>query len=313
VSILIDRATRVVVQGITGGQARFDTEWCIKYGTRIVAGVTPGRQGEMVHGVPVYDTMQNALGAHAADASVLYVPAPQVKPAVLEAIAADVRLIVVTSEYVPLHDVVHIVAVARAAGVRLVGCNTNGVISPGKSKLGGVGGMNPDEMYAPGRIGVCSRSGGMTAEIGLALKDAGYGISTSVAMGGDLVTGMSMAEYLLLFEADPDTDAMVIFGEPGTRNEQEVAAAVRAGAITKPVAALIAGAFQEAYPPGMSFGHAAAAINTHDESATAKRSLLQAAGVHVARALEDIPALLRAALSASGPRGQFNERGEQRA
>jgi succinyl-CoA synthetase alpha subunit len=300
-SILIDQATRVIVQGITGGQARFDTEWCIKYGTRIVAGVTPGKHGEVVHGVPVYDTMQSAVAQHPADASVLYVPAAQVKSAVLEAIAARVRLIVVTSEYVPLHDVVHIVAAARAAGVRLVGCNTNGIISPGKSKLGGVGGMDPTEIYPPGRIGVCSRSGGMTAEISLALRAGGYGVSTSVAMGGDLVTGMSMAEFLILFEADPDTDAVVIFGEPGTRNEQEVAEVVRAGGVSKPVAALISGAFQEAYPAGMSFGHAAAAINTQDESASAKRRLLQAAGVHVAHALEDIPSILGQALVAAGP------------
>ncbi|MBI1988481.1 MAG: CoA-binding protein, partial [Betaproteobacteria bacterium] len=299
--ILIDQATRVIVQGITGGQARFDTEWCIKYGTRIVAGVTPGKHGEVVHGVPVYDTLQSAVAEHPADASVLYVPAAQVKPAALEAIAAGVRLIVVTSEYVPLHDVVHIVAAARAAGVRLVGCNTNGIISPGKSKLGGVGGMDPAEIYPPGRIGVCSRSGGMTAEISLALREGGYGVSTSVAMGGDLVTGMSMAEYLMLFEADPDTDAVVIFGEPGTRNEQEVAELVRAGGVSKPVAALISGAFQEAYPAGMSFGHAAAAINTQDESASAKRRLLQAAGVHVAHALEDIPGMLGQVLVAVGP------------
>jgi len=295
-SILIDETTRVIVQGITGGQARFDTEWCIKYGTRIVAGVTPGKDGETVHGVPVYSTMLRAVREHRADASVLYVPAPQVKTAVLEAIAAGMRLILVTSEYVPLHDVVHIVAAARNAGVRLVGCNTNGIISPGKSKLGGVGGIDPAEMYLPGRIGVCSRSGGMTAEIGLALKEDGYGISTSVAMGGDLVTGMSMAEYLALFEADPDTDATVIFGEPGTRNEQEVAERARMGSLRKPVVALIAGAFQEAYPAGVSFGHAAAAINTEDESASAKQRLLQAAGVHVAGSIEEIPRILRQVL-----------------
>ena len=308
-SILIDRSTQVIVQGITGGQARFDTEWCIKYGTNIVAGVTPGKHGEVVHGVPVYDTMQNAVAAHPADASVLYVPAAQVKPAVLEAIAAGVQLIVVTSEYVPLHDVVQIVAAARAAGVRLVGCNTNGIISPGKCKIGGVGGMDPAEIYPPGRIGVCSRSGGMTAEISLALSEGGYGVSTSVAMGGDLVTGMNMAEYLMLFEADPDTDAVVIFGEPGTRNEQEVVELVRAGGVKKPMVALISGAFQEAYPAGMSFGHAAAAINTQDESASAKRRLLRAAGVHVAQALEDIPELLEQALIAAGSVAQPNGRG----
>lgn len=298
-SILIDRATRVIVQGITGGQARFDTEWCIKYGTCIVAGVTPGKGGAAVHRVPVYDTMRRAVAEHPAEASVLYVPAATVKTAVLEAIEAGMRLILVTAEYVPLHDVVHIVAAARAAGVRLVGCNTNGIISPGKSKLGGVGGINPAEIYTAGRIGVCSRSGGMTAEISLALREGGYGISTSVAMGGDLVTGMSMAEYLTLFEQDPDTDATVIFGEPGTRNEEEVAQWVQTGRLGKPVVALIAGAFQELYPAGMSFGHAAAIINTEDESASAKQRLLTAAGVHVAPALEDIPQILQQALGTS--------------
>ena len=312
-SILIDQDTRLIVQGITGGQARFDTEWCIKYGTRIVAGVTPRKQGERVHGVPVYDSMQRAIAEHPADASVVYAPAPHVKSAVLEAIAAGVRLIVVTSEYVPLHDVVHIVAAARAARVRLVGCNTNGIISPLKSKIGGVGGMDPGEIYARGRIGVCSRSGGMTAEISLALTDGGFGISTSVAMGGDLVTGMRMAEYLMLFESDPDTDALVIFGEPGTRNEQEVAELVQARRIGKPVVALISGKFQESYPAGMSFGHAAAAINTQDESASAKRRLLQAAGVHVADALEDIPELLKQATAAASGAAQADRKGGRRA
>ncbi len=312
-SILIDQTTRIIVQGITGGQARFDTQWCINYGARIVAGVTPGRLGEVVHGVPVFDTVQSAIAVHPADASILYVPAAQVKPAVLEAIDAGLRLIVVTSEYVPLHDVVHVVATARAAGVRLVGCNTNGIISPGKSKLGGVGGIDPGEIYSPGRIGLCSRSGGMTAELGLVLKETGYGVSTSVAMGGDLVTGMSMAEYLMLFEADADTDAMVIFGEPGTRNEQEVAELVLAGSIRKPVVALISGIFQEAYPAGMTFGHAAAAINTSAESASAKRSILAAAGVHVARSLEDIPGLLRRAFFAAETAVAPSRRGDQSA
>jgi len=296
-SILIDAGTRVLVQGITGGQARFDTEWCLRYGTRIVAGVTPGRGGEEVHGVPVYDTVARAVAARPADASIVYAPAPMVKPAVLEAFDAGLKLVVVTAEFVPLHDVVYIVAAAHAAGATLVGCNTNGVISPGKSKLGGVGGTDPAALYDPGRIGVCSRSGGMTVEISLALRAGGYGISTSVAMGGDLVTGMTMGECLLRFEQDPQTDAVVIFGEPGTANEQEVAALLRRRLITKPVVALIAGAFQEAYPRGMSFGHAAAMIGSEDESASAKRAALAGAGAHLAAALEDIPVLLRHALA----------------
>ncbi len=292
-SILIDEETRVLVQGITGGQARFDTEWCINYGTRVVAGVTPGRGGESVHGVPVYDTVRAAAEKHVINASVIYVPAHSVKIAVTEAIEAGIELILVTAEYVPLHDVVQITAAARAAGVRLVGCNTNGVISPGKCKLGGVGGIKPDEMYLRGDIGVISRSGGMTAEIGLALMDAGLGISTSIAMGGDAVTGMSMREYITLFEADRETRAIVLFGEPGTNNEQEVAQLLKSGAITKPVVALIAGTFQERYPPGMSFGHAAAMITTGNESASAKKAVLAAAGAHVVEALEDIPIILR--------------------
>ncbi len=296
-SILIDETTRVIVQGITGAQARFDTEWCIRYGTRVVAGVTPGKGGEVVHGVPVYDTMRAAISARPADASVIYVPPARAKAAVMEAIDAGVKLALVMAEYVPLHDIVYLVARAREAGMRLVGCNTNGMISPGKSKLGGVGGMNPAEIYAPGRIGVCSRSGGMMAEISFALSAGSYGISTSVAMGGDLVTGMTMAEYLMLFEADTGTDAVVIFGEPGTSNEQEVAAAVAGGKIRKPVIALIAGAFQELYPPGMGFGHAAAIITSEGASASAKKRMLSDAGVHVAAALENIPQLLDQALA----------------
>ena len=300
-SILVDRDTRVIVQGVTGAQARFDTEWCLKYGTQVVAGVTPGKAGQSVHGVPVHDTLRRALEAHPADASVIYVSAPMVRSATLEAIAGGLRLVVVTTEYVPLHDVAYVVAAAREAGVRLVGCNSNGVISPGRTKLGGVGGVDPAEIYTPGRIGVCSRSGGMTAEISLALRAGGYGISTSVSMGGDLVTGMTMAEHLLLFEADPETEAMVIFGEPGTTNEQEVARHVAAQRITKPVVALIAGSFQDRYPRGMSFGHAAALIASDEDSASAKRRVLADAGVHVATALEDIPLLLTRALGGAPP------------
>ncbi len=298
-SILIDASTRVIIQGITGAQARFDLQWCLNYGTRVVAGVTPGRGGETVLDIPVYDTVERALRDHPADATVLYVPPLLVKNAVLEAIDGGLRLIAVLAEYVPMHDIVTIVAAARRAGARLIGCNTNGIISPGRSKLGGIGGVDPAEIYAPGRIGVVSRSGGMSAELGLTLKAAGLGISTSVSMGGDAVTGLTMADYLHLFQQDPETDAIVLFGEPGTRNEEEVARQIASGKVTKPVVALIAGRFQEDYPPGMSFGHAAAMINEASQSASAKRAALRAAGARVAAALEDIPTLLRAALAES--------------
>lgn len=292
-SILIDADTRILIQGLTGGQARVDTERGLRYGARIMAGVTPGRGGEMVHAVPVYDTVKQALRQHAADVSVVYAPAPGVKSAVLEALDAGLKRLLVTAEFVPFHDIVYIVAAAREAGAQLIGCNTNGIISPGKSRLGGIGGENPADLYVPGSIGVCSRSGGMCAEIGLILKAAGLGISTCVAMGGDWVTGLGMADYLRLFEADPETEAIVLFGEPGTRHEYDVADLVQRRQVTKPVVALIAGAFQERYPAGMSFGHVAAMITHDDDSASAKRRALAQAGVRVAATLEDIVPLLR--------------------
>jgi succinyl-CoA synthetase alpha subunit len=292
-SILIDKSTRVLIQGITGSQARVDTERSLKYGTRIVAGVTPGRDGESVCGVPVYDTVKRALRAHTIDTAVVYVPPAAVRNAVLESIDAGVPQILVTAEFVPVNDVLYIVAAARDTGTKLIGCNTNGVISPGRSRIGGIGGVDPTEIYVPGRIGVISRSGGMCAEIGLTLKEAGLGISTCVAMGGDQVTGLIMADYLKMFEEDNDTDAMMIFGEPGTENEKGVVQLLESGQVTKPIVALISGSFQERHPAGISFGHAAAIIGTEDDSATAKRRALEKAGAMVVQTLEELPLALR--------------------
>jgi succinyl-CoA synthetase alpha subunit len=291
-SILIDEGTRVVVQGLTGRQGRADTEHCIRYGTRVVAGVTPGRGGERVLDVPVYHTVKAAVTAHEANAAVIYVPAEAARDAVLESIDAGIKVIVGTTEGVNVQDAAYIVAAARAQDVTLVGLNTNGIISPGKTKLGGIGGVDPDDIYAPGRVGICSRSGGMTAEIALALKRAGYGASTAVAMGGDRICGRRMVDYVRMFEADPDTDAIVIYGEPGTRNEAEVAEHVRQAGLTKPIVAIIAGYFQERYPPGVSFGHAAAMIRSDSDTASAKRRMLIGSGVSVAASLEQIPLLL---------------------
>jgi succinyl-CoA synthetase alpha subunit len=292
-SILIGADTRVLVQGATGTQARFDIRYCLDYGTRIVAGVTPGRGGESVEGVPIFNTVAAAVAATGADASAVYVPARGVKDAVLEAVDAGIRVLACFAENVPRHDAAAAVAAARTAGARMAGFNTNGVISPGRCKLGGIGGDRAGEIYAPGRIGVCSRSGGMSAEICSALSRAGLGASTCVSMGGDPIVGMRMAEVLELFEADPDTDACVIFGEPGGTHEVEVAQALRDGRLRKPVVALIAGQFQERYPAGVSFGHFAAVIKGENDSASAKRRLLATAGARVASSLEQIPALLR--------------------
>jgi succinyl-CoA synthetase alpha subunit len=295
-SILLDETTRVVVQGITGTQGQVDARISKRYGTRIVAGVTPGRGGEEVDGIPVYDTVADAVGVEGAEASLLYVPPLLIRDAALEAVDAGIRLLVGTAEEVPRHDIAIVLAAVRRSGARLVGFNTNGLISPGKARMGGLGGLDPAEIYAPGRVGVCSRSGGMCAEIGLALKRAGMGVSTAVAMGGDQATGMAMVEYVRLFEDDAATDAIVLFGEPGTDNEMGVIRHVRAHGLRKPIVAMIVGAFQERYPQGVSFGHAAAMIRGESESATEKKKLLAACGILIAETLEDIPRLLSGAL-----------------
>lgn len=300
-SILIDESTRIIVQGITGATARADTERCLRSGTKIVAGVSPGRGGDEVHAVPVYDTVRAALAEHPATATAIYVPPQAARAAVAEALDGGLKLLLVTAEYVPIHDVLVMTATARAAGAMLVGCNTNGIISAGKSRIGGIGGINPEELYPRGFVGICSRSGGMSAEIALALKAGGLGVSTCVSMGGDSVTGLRMVDYALLFEDDPETQAIVVFGEPGTNNEQELAAAVTAGKIKKPVVALIVGAFQERYPPGISFGHAAAMISKPGESASDKRALLAKAGIHVCDVLDRIPSIIHAALTQRTP------------
>lgn len=293
-SILIGSDTRVLVQGATGTQARFDIRYCLEYGTNIVAGVTPGRGGESVEGVPVFNTVAAAVAATGANASTVYVPARGVKDAVLEAVEGGIRVLACLAENVPRHDAAVAVAAARAARARLVGFNTNGLVSPAeRCKLGGIGGDRARDIYAPGRIGVCSRSGGMSAELCWTLSRAGLGASTCVSMGGDPIVGMRMLEVLELFEADPQTDACVIFGEPGGTHEIEVAEALRAGRLKKPVVALIVGLFQESYPAGVSFGHFAAVIKGENDTASAKRKLLAAAGARVAASLEEIPDLLR--------------------
>ena len=294
-SILADSATRVLVQGITGSVGRIDTRICLDYGTKIVAGVTPGRGGQSVWGVPVFDTVGEAVAMTGASAAVQYVPARHAASAVVEAVASGLSPIVAIAENLPRHDAYRAVLAARRAGSVLIGFNTNGIISPGETKLGGIGGPRPGEVFRPGRAGICSRSGGMSAEIALALAGAGLGVSTCVSMGGEIVTGRSMADYARWFEADDDTDVIVIFGEPGSSHESDLAAAMREGEVTKPVVAMIVGEFQDAYPAGASFGHAAAMVNRDTDRAVTKRSLLAAAGAWIAERVEDIPDLIRKA------------------
>ncbi|MBH73276.1 MAG: succinate--CoA ligase subunit alpha [Rhodospirillaceae bacterium] len=292
-SILIDENTRVLAQGLTGAQGTRDAEFCLRYGTKIVCGVTPGKGGVEVHNLPVYGSVKEACQQHQVDASVVYAPPLSTKEAVIEALEAGLKLIVALAEFVPRHDTAVIAAAARENGAVVIGCNTNGIISPGKSKLGAIGGDDPSEVFAPGRIGVVSRSGGMSAELSLAVKRGGLGVSTCISMGGDVIPGNPMVDYIQRFVADPDTDAIVMFGEPGTNAEHEVAAYLRTKACTKPLIALLAGEFQENYPKGVSFGHVAAMINDVEDTVSAKRKMLSAAGAIVVNSLGEIPLKIR--------------------
>jgi succinyl-CoA synthetase alpha subunit len=261
-----------------------------------VGGVAPGRGRQEIGGVPVYDTVRAACQAERVDLSVLFVPARFVRDAALEAIAARVPIIVILAEGVPHHDAAEILARADEMGVKVLGPNSQGLISPGRAKVGGPGGDRPELMFRPGPVGVISRSGGMGAEVCMALTKAGIGQSTYVAVGGDLLIGMEFTDLLLLFEADPETRVVFLFGEPGTGREEAAAELVGRGAVTKPVVAFITGEFLERLPRGMHFGHTGSLIEGDHGRPSRKKELLREAGVRVADDLDEIVPLVRAAL-----------------
>ena len=273
-SILLNRETRVLVQGITGRVGRVQAKWMLEYGTNIVAGVTPGKGGEEVEGIPVYDTVAEAVSKQGAEASVFFVPAGAVKGAALETIEAGIKLVVIITERVPVHDVMEIMAYAREQGVRLVGPNTPGIITPGEAKMG----IMPGITFTPGRIGIISRSGTLSYEISADLAAAGLGQSTVVGMGGDPVVFTSMPELLELFERDLNTDLMVIIGEVGGAQEEKAAQFI-AQQMTKPVVAYIAGYNA---PEGKRMGHAGAIIQGGMGTPQSKITAFREAGVPVA-------------------------------
>ena len=283
-SILIDANTRVIVQGITGRDGSFHARQMMDYGTRIVAGVTPGKGGQEIHGVPVFNTVAEAAQATGADASVVYVPARFVKDALLEVAASPLRLVVCITEGVPVLDALEALEALRAAGKRLIGPNCPGLICPGACKIG----IMPGHIHTPGRIGVISRSGTLTYEIVQVLTDAGLGQSTCIGIGGDAVIGSRFVDLLELFEQDPETDAVVLVGEIG--GQDEVAAArYYQEKMTKPVVAFMAGLTA---PPGRRMGHAGALVGGADDTAAAKIEKLEAAGIPVARLITQVPDLL---------------------
>ena len=281
-AIYVNKETRVLVQGITGNQGRFHTELMQNYGTNIVAGVTPGRAGQEVLGVPVYDTVARAVAESGADTSVIFVPAPFARDAVLEALEHLSQVIVVT-EGIPVQDTMELAAVAASRGCRLLGPNTAGVISPGLSKVG----IMPGRVFTPGKVGVISRSGTLAYEISLALTEAGYGQSSLVGIGGDRVIGTSFIDVLKEFEEDPETEAVVIIGEIGGQAEEEAAEYIKE--MTKPVAGYIAG---RTAPEGKRMGHAGAIISGGTGTAESKIKALEGAGAGVARIPTAIPEII---------------------
>ena len=296
-AILINRHSRIVVQGITGREASMVTKHTLAYGARIAAGVTPGKGGQEVHGIPVYDTLKAACAAHELDTSVIYVPPAFVSDAVAEAVANGIKLILIPTENVPQKDAVKCLALARRAGVRVIGPNSVGMINPAdRVKLGAIGGDNVERCFVPGPVGVISRSGGMTAEVSWMVRRAGYGVSTSVSIGGDALIGSTSKDLLPLFEADPETRAVVIFSEPGTSQEEEAADFILQGGFRKPLIAYIAGRFTEDMPEGTVFGHAASIISGNYGRPSLKAAYLKKAGAHVLENFDDLIPTLRQVL-----------------
>jgi succinyl-CoA synthetase alpha subunit len=292
-AILLDESTRVCVVGITGGRASVDTGHNLAYGTRIVCGVAPGRGGQTVAEVDVYDTCAQAAAAHDIDAVVAYVPPRAYVGALTDAIAIGPQWIHVVTEGVALHDNLRILQLARAAGVRIIGPNTSGVISPGRAKVGFL--AHASWLMAPGHVAVLSRSGGFTHDLAYILTRSGYGVSTAVAIGGDAVVGQGFADLIELCEADDGTHAIVIYGEAGPSLEGEVAAGVRSGRFSKPVVAMVSGDFLDDHAEGTVFGHAGAFLAGERTRAPAKRAELAKAGVSVVLSPVQIPAALAAA------------------
>lgn len=283
-AILIDRTARVLVQGITGRQGGFHAKLMMDYGTDVVGGVTPGKGGEWFEGKPVFDTMRMAVEATNADVSLVTVPARFAADAIMEAADAGVKLVICLTEHIPVSDMMTVVAFCQGRGARLIGPNCPGVMTPGQAKVG----IIPAMVARAGNVGVVSKSGTLTYEVGFAMKNAGIGISTIVGIGGDPVVGTNFVDVLEMFENDPETEKVALLGEIGGSAEI-VAADYIKNAMTKPVAAFIAG---RSAPPGKRMGHAGAIVDGGEGSAEEKIQALEAAGARVASNPEEIPGLL---------------------
>jgi succinyl-CoA synthetase alpha subunit len=303
VSVLLKEDFTFIVQGITGREAVNLTRECLDYGSRVVGGVTPGRRGREVHGVPVFDTVQQVTDAvgQVPDGSVVTVPPAFTKDAVMEAIEAGIELVVIVTERIPRRDVAEMVELAGMRGARIIGPNCLGLIVPEVCKMGGIGGPAKDaaKAYAPGPVGVMSRSGGMTTEISSTLTAAGLGQSTAISIGGDAIIGSTYAELMPLFEADEQTEAIVIYTEPGGRMEAQLAEWVKENDSRLPIVAFMAGRFMDAEEmKGMSFGHAGTIVEGAEDTATEKIARLEGAGIPVVERIDEIPGAVKDKLAA---------------
>lgn len=287
-AILVDKNTRVLVQGITGNHGTYHTEKMLEYGTAVVAGVTPGRSGQKVHGVPVYNTVAAAMEQHSITASMIIVPAPMALGAAVEAIDNGIPLIVIITEHIPYHDALIIKNLADAKGVRVVGPNTIGVISPGLSKVG----IMPGNIYGTGTIGLISRSGTLTHELASNLHHRGYGLSTCVCIGGDLVKQINFLDLLRLFRDDPQTEKIIMIGEIGGAGEETAAQYVLESKYPKKIMCYIAGL---SAPAEKRMGHAGAIVSRGVGSPDSKMQSLSAAGVSISKTMDE---LLAQAISA---------------
>jgi succinyl-CoA synthetase alpha subunit len=273
-SILVGKETRLVVQGITGREGAFHTQQMIAYGTQVVAGMTPGKGGTWVQGVPVFDTVKEAVHATGANTSIIYVPASGAPDAVMEAADAGIELIVCITEGIPVLDMVRLSSFLQRTGARLIGPNCPGLITPGEAKVG----IMPGHIHKPGSVGLVSRSGTLTYEVVHALTERGLGQSTAVGIGGDPIIGTTFIDVLRLFESDPMTDHVVLIGEIGGSEEQRAAQFI-ATEMSKPVTAFIAG---RTAPPGKRMGHAGAIVEGGEGTAEEKIAAFEAVGVRVA-------------------------------
>lgn len=284
--VLVDRNTRVLVQGITGREGSFHTKLMLEYGTKIVAGVTPGKGGSEVHGVKVFDSVSEAVErVGRIDASIIFVPARFATDAAYEAIDAGIKLVVIITEGIPVHETMELVKYAREKGSRIIGPNCPGIISPGETKIG----IMPAHVFTKGPIGILSRSGTLTYEVSYALTREGFGQSTVIGIGGDPIVGTTFAEAMELFEKDAETKALVILGEIGGDMEERAAKMVAEGKFSKPVVAFVAG---RTAPAGKRMGHAGAIIMMGMGDYDSKVRAMEKAGIKVARTPFDIPSIV---------------------